>query len=180
MWTTILASYAAVVSTSALIVSYLSYKSGGPQLSGSAEIYGRYDIQGPTLHVALYNRGRGPITVESLGLWGTSVTSIGGGIEVPLPTVGWPLHEQRDVLPSRIEGNSGQRLHFPATDIARTWLTSVVLVGIEIKVNLANGRDLTLRVDTSNIDILRGQELPDWQPDYFKGKPELTEEEGSL
>lgn len=58
MWTEVLAIYAAVVSTSSVAISYLSYRSGGPQLSGSAEIYGRYDIEGPKLHVDVHNRGR--------------------------------------------------------------------------------------------------------------------------
>jgi hypothetical protein len=34
---------------------------------------------------------------------------------------------------------------------------------------------LTLKVDTSNIDVLYGQNLPDWQPDYFKDWPNLPE-----
>jgi hypothetical protein len=174
MWTTILASYAAVVSTSALIVSYLSYRSGGPQLSGSAYIYGRYDIQGPTLCVALHNRGRGAVTVESLELWGAASTSI-GGIDLPLPVIGWTFPVQQDMLPSRIEGNSGERWHFPAGDVAKRWLTAEDLAELQVNVGLATGKSLNLRVDTSDIDVLRGQKLPDWQPDHFTAQPKLRE-----
>lgn len=68
MWTEVLAVYAAVVSTSSLAISYLAFRSGGPRLSGSAEIYGRYDIEGLTLHVDIHNRDRGPITVDPIML----------------------------------------------------------------------------------------------------------------
>jgi hypothetical protein len=40
MLTAVLAIYAAVVSTGAVVISYMSYRSGGPQLSGNAEIFG--------------------------------------------------------------------------------------------------------------------------------------------
>ncbi len=39
---------------------------------------------------------------------------------------------------------------------------------LEVKIGLGNGKTLTLKVDTSNIDVLDGRNLPDWQPDYFK------------
>lgn len=56
-----LAIYAAIVSTGSLGLAYLAHRSGGPHLSGGAEIYGRYDIiEGPTLFVDVYNRGRAP------------------------------------------------------------------------------------------------------------------------
>jgi hypothetical protein len=38
---------------------------------------------------------------------------------------------------------------------------------------------LTLRVDTSNIDVLDGRNLPDWQPDYFKDLLKLSERQPS-
>jgi hypothetical protein len=170
MWTVILATYAAVVSTSSLAVSYLSYRSGGPQLSGDAEIGGRYDIQGPTLHVDLYNRGRGPITVDSIMLWG-----VGIALEGSLPVAGWPLRSPGCVLPSRIEGHSGAHWHFPAHDVAKEWLNRDDLTRLEVQIGLATGKTLALRVDTSNIDVLDGRNLPDWQPDYFKDWPKLPE-----
>lgn len=170
MWTEILAIYAAIVSTGSLLVAYLSYKSGGPQLSGDAEIYGRYDIEGPTLHVKVYNRGRGPITVESIDLWGMSIV-----LRKLRSVVGWPLRSPGCVLPSRIEGHSGERWHFPAHRLTEEWLNRNDLVHLEVTIGLANGKSLSLRVDTSNIDVLDGRNLPDWQPDYFKNRPKLSE-----
>jgi hypothetical protein len=170
MWTAILAAYVAVVSTSSLAICYVSYRSGGPQLSGDAEIYGRYDIQGPTLHVAVYNRGRGPITVDSIMLWGIGIT-----LEKSLPIVGWPLRSPSCALPSRIEGHSGARWHFPAHHLTKEWLNRDEPMRFEVQIGLATGKTLTLRVDTSNIDVLDGRNLPDWQPDYFKDWPKLPE-----
>ena len=167
MWTEVLTIYAAVVSTSSIAISYLSYRSGGPQLSGSAEIYGRYDIEGPTLHVDVHNRGRGPITVDSTMLWGVGIVHKKDG----LPVVGWPLRSPSCVLPSRIEGHSGERWHFPAHDLAKEWLNRYDLARLEVEVGLAVGKTFTLKVDTSNIDVLDGRNLPDWQPDYFKDWP---------
>jgi len=172
MWTTLLASYAAVVSTISLAIAYLAYKSDGPQLSGDAEIHGRYDIQGPTLHVAVYNRGRGPATIESLDLAGIARLGTGGPEEGRM-VVGWPLHVPRGALPSRVEGNSGERWHFPAVHITKEWLTRDDLARLEVTIGLANGKDLTVGVDTSNIDVLDGSNLPEWEPDHFKGRSEL-------
>lgn len=162
MWTEVLAIYAAVVSTGSLGVSYLSYRSGGPQLSGAAEIYGRYDIEGPTLHVDLHNRGRGAITVDAVDLWG-----VGTALQRSLPVVGWPLRSSSRALPLRIEGHSGARWHFPAHRIAREWLSRTDLLRLEVAVALANGEDLKIKVDTSNIDVLDSANLPDWQPNFF-------------
>jgi hypothetical protein len=171
MWTAVLATYAAVVSTSSLAISYLSYRSGGPQLSGDAEIEGRYDIQGPTLYVDLHNRGRGPITVDSIMLWGVGIALK----KKSLPVAGWPLRSPSCVLPSRIEGHSGAHWHFPAHDVAKEWLNRHDLAGLKVTISLATGKTLTLNVDTSNIDVLDGRNLPDWQPDYFKDWPKLPE-----
>jgi hypothetical protein len=172
MWIEVLAAYAAVVSTSSLAISYLSYRSGGPQLSGSAYIYGRYDIQGPTLHVDVHNRGRGPITVDSIMLWGVGIAYKKAG----LPVVGWPLRSSSCVLPARIEGHSGERWHFPAHDLTKEWLNRHDLARLEITIDLATGKTLTLKVDTSDIDVLDGRNLPDWQPDYFKDWPKLPKQ----
>ncbi len=170
MWTEALATYAAVVSSSSLAISYLSYRSSGPQLSGSAEIYGRYDIEGPTLHVDVYNRGRGPVTIDSIMLLG-----IGVALKKNLPVVGWPLRSPSCELPSRVEGHSGERWHFPAHDLAKEWLNRRDLTRLEVHIGLATGKTLMLKVDTSNIDVLDGRNLPDWQPDYFKDWPKLPE-----
>lgn len=167
MWAEVLAVYAAVVSTGSLAISYLAHRSGGPHLSGSAEIYGRYDIEGPTLFVDVHNRGRGPVTVDSVDLQGVGVALH----DKLLPVVGWPLRSPGCVLPSRIEGSSGERWHFPAHKITEEWLSRDDLARLEVQVGLATGKSLTLRVDTSNIDVLDPQNLPDWQPDYFKNRP---------
>jgi hypothetical protein len=174
MWTTFLASYAAVVSTCSLVVSYLSHRSGGPQLSGSAEIIGRYDLEGPTIHVVVQNRGRGPVTVDSILLWGLGPTAVD---KKPLPVIGWPLHPVNSQLPIRIEGNSGGRWYSPAQKITKKWLKRDDLVKLVLTVHLANGKFLDLIVDTSDIDVLDPDNLPDWEPEPEKpGKafePEL-------
>jgi hypothetical protein len=139
-------------------------------LLGSAEIYGRYDIEGPTLHVDVHNRGRGPITVDSVMLWG-----VGIALKKSLPVVGWPLQSPSCVLPSRIGGHSAARWHFPAHDLAKEWLNRPDLTRLEVKIGLGNGNTLTLKVDTTNIDVLDGRNLPSWQPDYFKDWPQLPE-----
>jgi hypothetical protein len=169
MWTEVLAIYAAVVSTGSLAISYLIYKSGGPKLSGHAEIEGRYDIQGPTLYVDVYNRGRGPITVDTILLWGVSVAQ-----KKSLPVVGWPLHSPSCVLPTRMEGDSGARWRFPAHDFVKEWLNRHDLTRLEVTIGLANGKTLTLKVNTANIDVLDGRNLPDWQPGHFKNWPKLS------
>lgn len=169
----ILASYAAVVSTSSLAISYLSYRSGGPQLSGSAEIEGRYDIDGPKIYIDVHNRGRGPITVDSVALWG-----VGRDYEKEgLPVAGWPLRSPSCVLPSRVEGQSGEHWHFPAHNITKEWLNRGDLARLEVHIDLDTGNTLTLNVDTSNIDVLDSRNLPDWQPDYFKDWPKLPPSE---
>jgi hypothetical protein len=173
MWTEVLAVYAAVVSTGSLAVSYISHRSGGPQLSGDAEIYGRYDIEGPKLFVAVHNRGRGPITIDSIMLWGIGIA----GLEKDRPIVGWPLHSPKCVLPARIEGNSGALWGFPAHVVTKEWLRRDDLARLQVQIGLATGESMALKVDTSNIDVLRGQELPDWEPDYFKDWPKLPKQE---
>jgi hypothetical protein len=70
MLTEILAIYAAAVSTCSLAISYFTYQSGGPRLSGQALLTGRFsDAEGPMLNVAVYNRGRGPVTIDRIFLW---------------------------------------------------------------------------------------------------------------
>lgn len=175
MWTEALAVYAAVVSTGSLTVSYLSHRSGGPQLSGEAEIYGRYDIEGPKLFVAVHNRGRAAITIDSVMLWGVGIA----GLEEDRPIVGWPLRSPKCVLPSRIEGSSGALWGFPAHEVTREWLSRDDLARLEVHVSLGTGKGMALKVDTSNIDVLRGHDLPDWEPDYFKDWPKLPKPENS-
>lgn len=168
MWSEVLAVYAAVVSTGSLAVTYISHRSGGPQLSGDAEIHGRYDIDGPKLFVAIHNRGRGPITIDSVMLWGVGLT----GLERSRPVVGWPLHSLESELPVRVEGNSGALWGSPAQAAAKEWLKRNDLARLEVHIGLATGKTMELTVDTSNIDVLRGRELPDWEPEYYKHRPD--------
>lgn len=163
MLTEILATYAAVVSSSSLIVSYFSYRSGGPRLSGRAEIIGRYDIEGPTLHAAVYNRGRGEITVDSVMLWGLSTPLINR--KTLLPTVGWPLHPMNSQMPVRIEGHSGANWHSPAQEITKEWLSRSDVVHLSLMVYLADGSLLDFKVDTSDVDVLDLDKLPEWEPE---------------
>jgi hypothetical protein len=39
---------------------------------------------------------------------------------------------------------------------------------------LATGKALALRVDTFNVDVLDGRDLPDWEPDFFKDGAEAA------
>ena len=166
MWTTLLASYAAIVSSCSVVISYLSYKSGGPQLSGSAGLIGRYDLEGPILFVSLHNRGRGPVTVDSVLLWGLGSTEVARGA---LPVVGWPLHPVNSQLPVRIEGHSGVRWNSPAQKITKEWLKRDDLVKLAVSVHLAHGKFLDLVVDTSDVDDLDRDNLPAWEAE--SGKP---------
>jgi hypothetical protein len=168
MLTEVVASYAAVVSTAALALSYVSYRASGPQLSGNAYIYGRYDVDGPTLHVLVYNRGRGAVTVRDLWLWASNTPR-----RSPCPVMGWPLRWTKGTLPARIEGQSGEHFSFPGHLITRDWLTRRDLERMDVAVQLANGKTLWLPVDTDDIDVLDPDNLPDWDPDYFKDWPAL-------
>jgi hypothetical protein len=162
MWSEVLAVYAAVVSTGSVTITYISHRSGGPQLSGDAEIHGRYDIDGPKLFVAIHNRGRGPITIDSVMLWGVGLT----GVEKNRPIVGWPLHSLESELPVRVEGNSGALWASSAQAAAKEWLERNDLARLEVHIGLATGKGMELTVDTSNIDVLRGRELPEWEQEH--------------
>lgn len=168
MWTEILAIYAAVVSTSSLVVSYISYRSSGPVLSGEAEIhaeiYGSEKIDGPVLWVHLYNRGRAPVTVHS------AMISAEGRAEVR--RVDWWLHSDECSLPSRMEGYSGENWIFPARTFLKTWLTRNDLRSLRVSIEFAHRESLLLKVNTSLIDGLDRQNLPDWEPDYFANEGE--------
>jgi hypothetical protein len=169
MWTTLLASYAAVVSTGSLGVSYLSYRSGGPQLSGTAVLYGEPGTAGTTLQVAVRNRGRGAVTVESMRLWGSGPASVDG--EPDHTAVGWPLTSMNARLPLRIEGHSGERLVSSAGQIAKEWLTRPDLVRLSMTILQADGKFLELAVDTAKIDGLDPNDLPDSESEPENGEP---------
>jgi hypothetical protein len=155
MLTEILATYASVVSTSSLAIAYRAYRAGGPRLSGRAKIYRRYLIDGPMLLVDLHNRGRGPITVDSVQLESVVVADDG-----PLRIIGWPtLSSSNCSLPSRIEGYSGEHWNFPAHDILEEWKSKGNIAHLEARIGLATGKVLKLPVDTSEIDSLRGWNL---------------------
>jgi hypothetical protein len=152
MLTEILAICASVVSTGSLAIAYLAYRAGGPRLSGRAKIYRHYLIEGPTLLVDLYNRGRGPITVESIELESVVVTDSG-----PLRIIGWPMLSSSNCsLPSRLEGHTGEHWDFPAHDILEEWASKGNIARLEARIGLATGKVLTLPVDTYEIDSLRG------------------------
>jgi hypothetical protein len=163
MWTTVLASYAAVVSTSGLIVSYISYRSGGPQLSGTAKLYREPGIAGSTLQVAVRNRGRGAVTIDSMRLWGTGPASVDGKSQDL--AVGWPLTSMNTRLPLRIEGHSGERWTSSASRITKEWLTRPGLTTLSMTILQADGKFLELAVDTSMIDALDPKDLPDSESD---------------
>ena len=87
----------------------------------------------------------------------------------------FPLHSPKGTLPCRVEGHSGEHWYFPGHDIAKEWLGRRDLTRLEVEIGLATGIALKLKVDTSNIDKLRDRDLPDWQPDYFKDRPKLSQ-----
>lgn len=138
MWTALLASYAAVVSTSSLVLSYLSYRSGDPQLSAIATINAW--PEGPALYIEIYNRGRAAATVDSILMWGHG----------PTP-VGWSLRSINSELPLRIEPHSGKRWSQPALEITKQWISRDDRAVLTMTVRLANGKFLDLIVDTSSI-----------------------------
>jgi hypothetical protein len=160
MWTDVLAIYAAVISTSSLAISYLSYRSGGPQLSGDAFMTDQMVGEPPLLYIALHNRGRGPVTVDSIMLWAMGPTSVD---KDPLPVTGWPLPAVSSKLPVRIEGHSGGRWWVPAQQIASEWLKRDDLVKLVVKVFLADGRLIDLVVNTTEVDELDPDNLPNWE-----------------
>ncbi|HUC23943.1 MAG TPA: hypothetical protein VMA73_14640 [Streptosporangiaceae bacterium] len=145
MLTETLAIYAAITSTISLIISYFAFRSGDPKLSGVAEI--RADDDEPwdrrkphnySLFVALYNRGRGAITVDSIEVY---CDSLWRGPK------NWTPSADSVSLPVRIAGNSGVKwdINIPRDDVRtfRGWKSSGV---IEVNIGLATGETLNLQV----------------------------------
>ena len=63
----VLAIYATVVSTGSLVISYFSHRSSGPRLAGYAMVARGPKEQGQyRIHLELFNRGQGPVTVHSM------------------------------------------------------------------------------------------------------------------
>jgi hypothetical protein len=160
MWTEVLATYAAVVSTASLAVSYLSHRSGGPQLSGNTELIGKYDTEGPKLTVQVHNRGRGPVTIDSIMLPGWGPTSLR---RKPVGKVGWSFGPINSELPVRIEGHSGGWYSSRAPVAVTEWLKRDDLIKLVVMINLADGRTINLDVDTTDIDELDPDNLPNWK-----------------
>jgi hypothetical protein len=160
MWTEVLATYAAVVSTASLAVSYLSHRSGGPQLSGNTELIGKYDIEGPRLSISVHNRGRGPVTIDSIMLTGWGPTSMS---RKPQPKVGWSFGPVNSQLPARIEGHSGGSWSSRAPFAVTQWLKRDDLIKLVVTIDLADGRPMNLDVDTTDIDELDPDNLPNWK-----------------
>ena len=52
-----------------------------------------------------------------------------------------------------------------AHDPGEEWLNRRDLARLEVTIGHANGKTLTLKVDTANIDVLDGRNPPNWQPD---------------
>lgn len=100
-------------------------------------------------------------------MWGLGPTA---GDKKLLPVVGWPLRSVNSQLPVRIEGHSGGRWDSSGQKTAKFWLQRVDydFVKLEVTVNLAEGKFISLVVDTSDVDILDPYNLPDWAPESRK------------
>jgi hypothetical protein len=116
MLTEIVAIYAAVVSTVSIVITYFAYRSENPKLSGSVLPGGRGRIilgkpYGPTIYsqdevefevplvIAINNRGRAPITIESASA---------SCIVCTRKRYAHPAENSLE-FPIRIDGNSGVR-----------------------------------------------------------------------
>jgi hypothetical protein len=53
-------------------------------------------------------------------------------------------------------------LAFPAHDLAKEWLNGHDLARLEAEIGLATGKTLTLKADTSDIDVFDWPQLPAW------------------
>jgi hypothetical protein len=51
-------------------------------------------------------------------------------------------------------------LAFPAHDLAKQWLNGHDLARLEAEIGLATGKTLTLKADTSNLDVFDGRNYP--------------------
>ncbi|MEV4536247.1 hypothetical protein AB0J82_20880 [Asanoa sp. NPDC049518] len=89
-----IATYAAIVSTCSLVVAFFAYRQGGPRVDAKAAC----DPRNPTMHVAVFNKGRGATTiarVEALAY-----------IPQTEKTTGWWRGYSDDELHHRLEGHS--------------------------------------------------------------------------
>lgn len=137
MWTEDLTIYSAIVATTSLSVACLSYRSAGPRLSGDAEI-SNVSHDEERIRVCVYNRGRGPITIDSIILQGRASSKKFRG------QLKWPL----SLHPSRIEGNSKACWEFPANFVTEEWFKLLGFKRLELRVYLATGKVLKLKVNT--------------------------------
>jgi hypothetical protein len=141
MLTTVLAIYAAVISTVAVLISYYANKSDNPKLSGTVSLSGV--TQGDwkkskqfELSIALHNRGRGAVTVDSVKVYPNGIFGDGGV---------WKLGTDELKLPFRIEGNSG--IHWdirPAGEQLR-FLQRRSSKKLQAVIGLATGQEIKLK-----------------------------------
>ena len=121
---------------------------GGPQLTADAYVEGPYDIEGPTLHLTIRNKGRGPMTVDHVMFW----IKVDG-----YERVGIPVHSK----PVRIEGKSSSHWSVSASHFATAWVTTRGVKEAVATATLGDGRVMEVAVDTTRIDETRELWLPD-------------------
>ncbi|WP_144082714.1 MULTISPECIES: hypothetical protein [Micromonospora] len=148
MLTEILAAYAAVVSTSALAVSWLTYRSGNPRLSGDATLVeddkGEYG-----LWVDIRNRGRSVAFVRAMNL-----QKHGYRKRRREAVVIWGLYARDATYPLKIEAHSGDRFHFrPRGDFAIKWSDLRRWDPALVKVEMTNGKSILIPLKFSKISI---------------------------
>jgi hypothetical protein len=147
MLTTVLAVYAAVVSTSSVLISYIAYRSADPRLSGGATLYDR-----ETLLVWFYNNGRGAITISRFVLMGVrSRSRRKKSVEYANFKFLWPLYYQftgdQCGLPKRIEGHSDANWEVKLSESISEWLDLPTLVRLDLMIDLGNGKSLKFKID---------------------------------
>ena len=153
MLATVLAIYAAVISTVSLVISYFAYRSESPKLSGTAVVvtepgeapnWGFYpDNVVVTLAITLHNRGRGAITVNSVAVYDPSITR---------GTNQWNPDEDDLVLPVRIEGNSGVKWNLVADYDLQQMLKRHNSEGPDVYIGMATGEVLSMRIKRDTRD----------------------------
>ena len=77
--------------------------------------------------------------------------------------VGWSFEPMNSQLPARIEGHSGGRWSSRAPFAVTQWLKRDDLIKLVVTIDLADGRTINLDVDTTDIDELDPDNLPNWE-----------------
>jgi hypothetical protein len=153
MWTQILATYAAVVSTASLAIAYISYKAGGPRLSGRAA-FSSWDSDS-TIYAEIWNSGRGPVSIRGFRLDYNADQKQAGFVYGSLP-----LALNQTVMPIRLDSGAGRGWAFSTGGITR-FLTQPGLKRLRVVVTLGNGKELTLPVHRDSM----GGGSPHWYVD---------------